>query len=84
VCFATEGKLRTLLWGWGDRPLAGDEVAVLQRLGALLDGRLGRAIGELLDDAEVEATRVRVDRLLRTGRFPRPSGRWPSVPWPPI
>jgi hypothetical protein len=32
----------------------------------------------------VRQTRLRIDRLLATGRHPEPSGDWPAVPWPPI
>jgi uncharacterized repeat protein (TIGR03843 family) len=84
VCFSTHDKLRTLLWRWAGQPLPDDAVAVLRRLCGELDGALGAALSDLLAPAEVAATRRRVDRLLRTGRHPRPTEGWPAVPWPPF
>jgi uncharacterized repeat protein (TIGR03843 family) len=84
VCFAVEDKLRTLLWGWRGQPLPAECRAVLERLQAGLDGTVGRRLAELLTPAEVDAVTTRVRRLLARGVHPRPHGRWPSVPWPPI
>jgi uncharacterized repeat protein (TIGR03843 family) len=82
VCFHVEEKLRTVLWGWVDQPLTAREHAELTQLRADLDRGLGDQLRHLLDDAEVAAVRDRIDRLLVTGRFPRPGGRWPVIPWP--
>jgi Phosphatidylinositol 3- and 4-kinase len=84
VCFSTEDKLRTVLWQWRGRPIPADLVETLTSLRAELDAGLGRALGDLLDLAELRATRRRTDRLIRSGRFPQPSGDWPAVPWPPF
>ena len=87
VTFNAEPKLRTVLWGWMGQPLP---EADLERL-THLSGELGRAGSPLVDEleplltrAEVEALQERVSRLLRRGRFPRPGGGWPAVPWPPL
>jgi uncharacterized repeat protein (TIGR03843 family) len=84
ICFHHEDKLRTVLWGWADEPLPDEAVETLRRLRADLDGRLGEALHEHLTRREVSATVRRVDRLLRTGKYPRPGGGWPAVPWPPF
>ncbi|MDJ0344585.1 SCO1664 family protein [Streptomyces sp. H10-C2] len=84
IAFHTDDKLRTLLWGWADEPLPDEAVAALRRLAAALEGELGRRLGELLTSAEVAAVSTRVAELLRTGRYPRPSGQWPAIPWPPV
>jgi uncharacterized repeat protein (TIGR03843 family) len=84
VCFSVEDKLRTLLWGWRGQPLDDGLCEVLRRLEADLDAALGTALADLLTAGEVEAIRVRVRRLLARRMLPRPRGRWPSVPWPPI
>jgi hypothetical protein len=84
VCFSVEDKLRTLLWQWRGQPLTDEAIEVLSRLRALVEGPLGEALHELLTVAEVEATRMRVDRLLTTGRHPQPSADWPAIPWPPF
>jgi uncharacterized repeat protein (TIGR03843 family) len=83
VCFNVDPKLRTVLWGWAGEPLTDDERAVVRKVRAALDGALGERLGELLDPEEVDMTIKRVDRLLRTGKFPQPQG-WPALPWPPF
>jgi uncharacterized repeat protein (TIGR03843 family) len=82
VCFHVDDKLRTVLWGWHGEPLDDDERADLNGLARQLDGDLGEALAALLTDAEIEATRRRLSRLLAVGRFPQPGPGWPSIPWP--
>lgn len=84
VSFHVEDKLRTVLWQWAGDRLAGPLRTSLTSLREQLDGGLGERLGELLTRREVRQTRLRVDRLLATGRHPEPSGDWPPVPWPPI
>ncbi|MBO0829819.1 MAG: SCO1664 family protein [Streptosporangiales bacterium] len=84
VCFSVEDKLRTVLWNWAGDPLPEEACGMLDRLAAELRDGLGRALGELLAEEEVAATRARVGRLLGTGRFPEPTGDWHAVPWPPF
>jgi hypothetical protein len=59
-------------------------VDTLRRLRADLDGDLGEALDDHLTRREVAATTRRVERLLSTGRYPRPGHDWPAVPWPPF
>jgi len=84
VCFSVVPKLRTVLWGWRGAPIEPQELDVVARIRAGLDGELGTSLRELLDPLEVAATVRRTDRLLETRRFPRPSPSWPAVPWPPF
>ncbi|HEU4910989.1 MAG TPA: SCO1664 family protein [Actinomycetes bacterium] len=84
VCFHTDPKLRTVLWGWAGEPLTTDEVDVLAALREQLDGLLGADLLGLLDAAEVTACRRRVERLLREGNLPYPVEGWPAIPWPPF
>jgi uncharacterized repeat protein (TIGR03843 family) len=84
VTFHVEHKLRTVLWGWAGEALAVDERTGLERLAEDLVGPLGEALTELLEPAEVAATRRRTHRLLESGRLPAPDGRWPVIPWPPF
>jgi uncharacterized repeat protein (TIGR03843 family) len=84
VSFAVEGKLRTLLWQFRGQPLPREAVETLQELRTDLDEGLGAQLADLLTQAEVRATRRRIERLLRTGRYPQPSGDWPAIPWPPF
>ncbi len=88
VAFHPDHKLRTVLWGWADEPLADDEAAgvrrVLEGLGGALDGPLADELGTLLDQVEVSRLARRCRRLLGDGRFPQPQGDWPAIPWPPF
>ncbi len=84
VCFSVEDKLRPVLWRWAGDRLIEETVEQLCELSANLDGPLGELLGEQLTRREVRRTRLRVQRLVRTGRHPEPSGEWPAIPWPPF
>jgi uncharacterized repeat protein (TIGR03843 family) len=84
VCFHTEDKLRTVLWGWAGQRLSAEEASGVQAVLDGLDGDLRESLEDLLTVREVDAVARRCERLLRTGRFPVPSGGWPSIPWPPF
>jgi uncharacterized repeat protein (TIGR03843 family) len=82
VCFHTDDKLRTVLWGWAGQPLCPEETAGLEALADALDGDLDEELGFLLTGPERAATRRRVRRLRSAGAFPEPGPGWPSLPWP--
>lgn len=84
ICFHTDYKLRTVLWGWADEPLTGDEIDVLARLSADLEpgAPMSATLEDLIADVELEALRRRCRLLLREGRLPSPAGHWPAIPWP--
>jgi uncharacterized repeat protein (TIGR03843 family) len=84
ICLHREDKLRTVLWGFLGEPLSAAALAVLRRMRAELDGRLGVALAEHLTRTELKALRERTDRLLATETFPAPRGTWPAIPWPPF
>ena len=84
ICFAAEPKLRTILWDWRGDPIAPDELEVLRSLRVKLDGPLCEALQLLISPAEMRALVARVDRLLRTKRFPEPDPYRMAVPWPPF
>jgi uncharacterized repeat protein (TIGR03843 family) len=84
VCFATDDKLRTVLWSWRGQALSSDEMEVVERVRDSLDGALGVALGELLTRDEVAATRLRAAALGKSGRFPQPDPFRPALPWPPF
>jgi hypothetical protein len=84
VCFSTDDKLRTILWQWRGTPLPDDALATLAALRDDLLTGLGDRLREHLTSRELSATRRRVDKLLRAGRFPEPGEGWPAVPWPPF
>ncbi|MFI5891360.1 SCO1664 family protein [Actinoplanes sp. NPDC051513] len=84
VSFHTENKLRTVLWGWTGKSLIGEAGDVLGGLASRLEADLGEALEQHLTVSEVQHIRLRVRRLLRGGRFPKPSQDWPAIPWPPV
>jgi uncharacterized repeat protein (TIGR03843 family) len=84
VTFHVENKLRTVLWGWTGKPIPEASLETLRALAAGLDGGLGETLEEHLTLSEVQHLRLRVKRLIRAGRFPKPPQDWPAVPWPPI
>jgi uncharacterized repeat protein (TIGR03843 family) len=84
LCFHTEDKLRTVLWGWAGRPLPDGERDILLALRADLAGPLGKRLREHILPAELRATRDRVDTLLAEGVFPQPSPQRRVIPWPPV
>ena len=84
VCFAEEYKLRTVLWQWRGRKLPERAVRALRTLQeGLTGGDLAGELSGLLTGDEVDATRRRVDLLLRHQVHPYPPDGWPAMPWPP-
>lgn len=84
VCFHTEDKLRTVLWGWAGQRLSPDEHAGVESVLDGLGAGLRDALVGLLTAREVDAVARRCERLLRVGSFPVPRAGWPSIPWPPF
>jgi uncharacterized repeat protein (TIGR03843 family) len=88
LTFNTEHKLRTVLWGWAGQKLSPAALAVLKALDEQFEDdaedSLARRLTALLSSAEVARTHQRVRRLLASGRFPRPGGAMPAIPWPPF
>jgi hypothetical protein len=73
-----------VLWGWAGEALNDDDRACLEVLSDLLEGDLGGRLHDLVTPHEVEATRRRVERLLRVGTLPEPGQGWRAIPWPPF
>lgn len=84
ICFATEPKLRTVLWGWRGESLLPDELDVVRRVCDALDGTLRDALSEFIGVREIDATARRAAALAQSGKFPEPDPGRPSLPWPPF
>lgn len=85
VSFSVDYKLRTVLWQWRGKPLTEDAVAALGRVLDLIDrGGLAARLAGMLTAAEVDATRRRIELMLRHRVHPYPSEDWPAIPWPPV
>jgi hypothetical protein len=60
-------------------------VEALRRLNSeLTAGTLAAELSGLLTESEIDATRIRVETLLKHRVHPYPPTDWPAVPWPPI
>ncbi len=83
VSFHVENKLRTVLWGWAGEQLDDSDLTSLGALDwAFDDGATRDRLRALLDAPELARLRQRVQRLIRTRRFPQPPESWRSIPWP--
>ena len=84
LCFHTEDKLRTILWGWAGRPLPVAVSEGIVRVQDQLDGELGEQLDELLTTAEMAALHRRLDDLAASQVFPRAPAHRTPIPWPPL
>jgi uncharacterized repeat protein (TIGR03843 family) len=77
-----EEKLRTILWGFGGRPLPDEVVGGLERLRAGLAGATG--LERMMTRREWAVLNGRVAGLLRAGSYPTPPEHRTPIPWPPL
>jgi hypothetical protein len=82
LTFHRQPKLRTVIWDFADEPMPEEVLADLEALQEHLCGpaQLRRALDTLLAPAEVAALCRRLDALLATRTYPRPTSSR-SVPW---
>jgi uncharacterized repeat protein (TIGR03843 family) len=80
LTFHAEPKLRTVIWDFGEEPIA---AALREDLRRVCDAGLPAALAELLDVDEQRALRRRARGLLRAGRFPVDESGL-RYPWPLI
>lgn len=81
VTFASDEKLRTVLWGWAGERLPDWLIEDVDRLHDVL-GTSYDPVDRWLASHEREELRRRVRALLDSEAFPLPPARWPAVPWP--
>ncbi|HMH77561.1 MAG TPA: SCO1664 family protein [Candidatus Udaeobacter sp.] len=80
LTFHSEPKLRTVIWDFGEEPIA---PAMQEDLRRVLSDDLPPALTELLDPDEQRALKRRARGLLRTGQFPVDKSGL-RYPWPLI
>ncbi|HEY1178144.1 MAG TPA: SCO1664 family protein [Phytomonospora sp.] len=80
LCFHTEPKLRTVLWGWAGEPLPAEVGEAVDRFMSADPA----GFAPYLTDEELAATYARAAKLLADGRFPVPPEDRAALPWPPI
>ncbi|NUT33169.1 MAG: SCO1664 family protein [Hamadaea sp.] len=78
ICFHTEPKLRTVLWGFAGREIPDDLRTAMK--GLRLDGLLD----DHLTTAEIGALADRIGALATLGSYPLPDLDRHVIPWPPI
>ena len=83
VSFHRAVKLRTVIWDYEGEPIAAAELEALERLGARLDGDLGRQLTVLLSGQERQAAQDRLEWLVGERVFPHPLTDYP-YPWPMV
>jgi uncharacterized repeat protein (TIGR03843 family) len=81
LCLHTEDKLRTVLWGWSDKPVDDETLEIVAALADAVDGPLGVELAEHVTTAEIAALRARACGLLDNPVMPGPDRRRP-IPWP--
>ncbi|QGN59373.1 SCO1664 family protein [Nostocoides sp. HKS02] len=87
VSLHADDKLRTVFWGFAGQPLPSEELARLTTIhDAATDGEseLRGQLDTLISPAEVAALVQRCRALLDHAAYPKPSGQWPAIPWPPL
>ncbi len=80
LTFHAESKLRTVIWDFGEEPIAAAQLDDVRRV---LDNGLPPALASLLDPDEQRALKRRARGLLRSGRFPVDQSGL-RYPWPLI
>ena len=84
VCFATQPKLRTVIWEFAGERIPDDLLEDVRRVaGELRSGALRDSMSSLLSRAEVDAAAARAEAIIQTKRFPEPDSERP-FPWPPV
>lgn len=81
VTFHSEDKLRTVIWQFSGEKIDKQEMLLIESASALDYPNLFESY---LTQDEITAIYERIDRLLKSGKFPSPSENWPAIPWPPV
>lgn len=81
VTFHSEDKLRTVIWQFSGEKIDKQEMLLIESASALDYPNLFESY---LTQYEIAAIYERINRLLKSGRFPSPSENWPAIPWPPV
>lgn len=84
LCFHTDDKLRTILWGWAGTALPDSVTDGLARLSTGMSGELREEMGDFLTIVEVDTLAKRIDYLQMYPVYPMPPRGRSPVPWPPL
>jgi len=81
ICLHQQDKLRTVLWGWSGDRVDPTLLTDLDKLLRHFDGGFAEQLHEHITEAEVDALRRRIVRLLDEPVMPQPRGDR-RIPWP--
>lgn len=84
LCFHSDDKLRTILWGWAGTALPDPVTDGLHRLAEGMAGDLRAEMAEYLTVTEVDALAKRIDYLEMYPVYPMPPRGRSAIPWPPL
>ncbi|MET3806122.1 putative repeat protein (TIGR03843 family) [Nakamurella sp. UYEF19] len=84
LCFHTDDKLRTVLWGWAGESLPDSVVEGLARLATGMAGDLRLEMDEYLTVTEIDTLARRIDYLQMSPLYPMPPRGRSAIPWPPL
>jgi len=84
LCFHTDDKLRTILWGWAGTALPEAVMAGLDRLSSGMAGDLRADMHEYMTVTEVDTLAKRIDSLQMHPSYPMPPRDRTPIPWPPL
>ena len=84
LTFHQDPKLRTVIWDFAQEPISGH---LMEQIASLLESlyssqSLAQELAPLLAPEELAALRQRLERLLKSGRFPSQDPNRRNVPWP--
>ena len=82
VSFHAEDKLRTVIWQFAGEKFTPKEQEQLAKLESKIPS--DSSLMSLLNEKEISALLMRIQKLLLQNHFPYPSDEWPAVPWPPV
>ena len=86
LTFNASHKLRTVIWDFAGEPIPKELMNDVSRICEQFnrpENTLRCELEKLLDLQEIAALDRRIQRILKTGRFPKP-GPGPNYPWPPV
>lgn len=86
ICFHAQPKLRTVVWDFADEIISEETCRQIDGLKQELaaGGELWERLSDYLAPREIRAIVSRIEGLLESGVYPRPSDRRYSYPWPPV
>lgn len=86
LTFNVAHKLRTVIWEFAGQPISKTLLADVEKLCTQItdsQSELRQSLPGLLSPQEITTFDARINRLLKTGKFPKP-GPGPNYPWPPV